>query len=167
MSTIEKPTSTITDAYLYEEVTYAAAELYNRGDYEAAIERLEEMKRVNPNNIKVHEVLADAYLRGGRVDLADREMSTIRELASRLYPHISVGPQRSFEELAAQAAGSGELESRYVQLLKAGSAEELARNTDVAAQLSVKLMARDEYAKAEKVLARYSERLVVLRESVS
>ena len=73
MSTAQRSRSAITNVERYAETTYTAAELYNRGDYSAAVERLEDMARVNPNNIKVHEVLADAYLQSGRVELAEHE----------------------------------------------------------------------------------------------
>jgi tetratricopeptide (TPR) repeat protein len=147
----------------YTEATYAAAERFNRGDYQGAIARLNEMARVNPDNIKVHEVLADAYLRTGQIDLASAEMDAIRDIAARLYPHLKLDGHKTFEELAAEADASEDLESRYQKLLDSGSVAEMLREIEVASQLSVKLMAAQEYRKAEQVVARYAERLDALR----
>ncbi|MFW6232305.1 MAG: tetratricopeptide repeat protein [Spirochaetota bacterium] len=155
----------ITSAERYEEVTYAAADLFNHHNYDEAIAHLEEMARVNPRNIKVHEVLANAYLRSGKVDLAERELATIREIAARRYPHLKVNVDRTFDDLAAEASASPELATRYRELLKSDDSTELLHNTDAASHLSVLLMNAGRYEDAETVLTRYVQRLQSLREA--
>ena len=155
---------TIESLERYTDVTYEAVELFNEGDYDGAIGRLRKMARVNPDNIKVHEVLADGYLRLGLVDLAADEMATIRRIAARLYPDLALDAGRTFDELAAEAIASDELESRVAELFRSRDAAEMARHTGVVSQLGVKLMAAGNYVAAERVLQQYSERLAALRE---
>lgn len=165
MSVTHTSDRSITSAERYEEVTYAAADLYNHHNYGEAIAHLEEMARVNPRNIKVHEVLANAYLRNGKVDLAERELVVIRRIAADRYPHLKVRLDRTFDDLAAEASSSPELATRYRELLKSDDQTELLQNTDAASHLSVLLMQAGRYADAEAVLTRYVERLRILREA--
>ena len=159
MKTDHTSEGTIHSAESYTAATYAAVEMFNQGDFRGAISRLREMARVNPENIKVHEVLADAYLKVGKIDLAEQEILRIREIASRVYPGLANRPTRTFEELVANAHEANELESRYQRLLGSDSVHELLRNSGVASQLSLKLMAAGEYENAEKVVTEYRERL--------
>lgn len=145
----------ITNAERYAEVTYAAAEHFNKGDYSGAVLRLGEMARVNPKNIKVHEVLAQAYLKTNQVDLAEEEMKIVRKLAAELYPDLKFSDTKTFEDLVAETESSKELAPRYRALLKSEDIHEMVKNMDVASQLSVKLMAKGEYEKAEQVITRY------------
>jgi Tfp pilus assembly protein PilF len=154
----------ITNSERYAEVTYAAAEHFNKGDFTGAVERLSEMARVNPNNIKVHEVLAHAYLKTNQVDLAEEEMKVVRKLAAELYPELKFSDAKTFDDLVAETESSKELAPRYRALLESEDINEMVKNMDVASQLSVKLMAKGEYEKAEQVITRYQERLTALRE---
>ncbi|MFW5689057.1 MAG: tetratricopeptide repeat protein [Spirochaetota bacterium] len=155
--------TTISNAQRYTEATYEAVELYNRGDFAGAIERLREMARVNPDNIKVHEVLSYAYLRAGEVERAERELELIREIAGRLNPDLEFPERLSFEDLAAETELADDLEARYRELLRSASAGDMVRNSGIASRLSIKLMARGSYEEAEQVLVRYSDRLRQLR----
>lgn len=155
---------TIASLESYTDVTYEAVDLFNRGDYEGAVERLREMARVNPDNIKVHEVLADAYLKTGRIDRAAEEVAVVRRLAARLHPDLAPDEGRTFEGIAAEADAAEGLESRYVDLLGCESVSEMLANSGVASHLSVKLMAAGEYVAAERILLRYGERLAALRD---
>lgn len=156
--------SRISSVESYEQVTYAAVDLYNSGELAEAIARLREMARVNPNNLKVHEVLAEAYLKTGEVDLAEQEIQTIRDIVSREGLGVKLAPLRTFDELAREAASARDLEARYRELLESNSSTEMVANSGAATQLGVKLMAAGRYDVAERVLVRYGERLRALRE---
>lgn len=154
----------IHDLQDYTDITYHAVEAFNGGDYAGAIEQLREMARVNPANIKVHEVLADAYLRTGQVDDAAREMYRARELAAERYPDLAPQRRKTFDDLVADARGGAELKEAFSSLIDSASAEQMLQNSDVPAQLGVKLMAAGKYETAERVLVRYGEQMKMLRE---
>ena len=151
----------------YADITYHAVEAFNGGDYHGSIDQLREMARVNPGNIKVHEVLAEAYLRTGQVDQAAREMYRVRELAAERFPDMAPEQRKTFDELVADTRPGTELKARFSELLSADSAEEMLHNSDVAVELGIKLMAAGKYETAERVLVRYGEQMKALREVAS
>jgi len=165
VSTTYSDASAVGSSLDYTKVTHQAVALYNRGDYRGAAARLEEMARINPNNIKIHEVLVESYLRCNAVAAAEHEMTIVRRLASKLYPELTFPDEEKFDDLVAAATAIDDLEERYRKLVRWGTADELLESMDVATQLSVKLMAEGRLERAEQVLVKYGDLMVALRES--
>ncbi len=142
----------------YESLTYSAAGKYNKSDYETALDMFLRLAENNWENPKVHEVLANIYLKLNRIDKSREEFHIYLDLLKRDDPSIIL--PRSFDELVEEAGEMDATRSRYDKIMKKRSHPEPFADFDVPAKLSILYMSIGDYKKAEQVLVKYKEKFI-------
>ncbi len=133
-----------------------AADLFNKRDYPAALTIFRKLVVKNPDNFKLHETMAYAYLHMKDLGNAEKEYSIALKLAIKENPAIR--PPRTFQDLVNDAGDQKQLEKEYVQIMSAQPSREVLNGSLTAVNLGIVYMARGEYRKAEELLTRYRDR---------
>lgn len=144
----------------YRDITYAAVDEYNRRDFEGAVAKFERLQEANPDNAKLHELLAVLYLKLGRLEDAEREIEACRQLFAAAHPEAPFPARRGFAELVEEAGDAEVLEAGFFEMMAREEAPDLVRDLDAAARLGIARMGRGEYEKAEAVLCGFRERVL-------
>lgn len=141
----------------YEKRVYEAVDLYNKKKFTEAKKKFHELAYINPENIKVHEVLCQIHTHEEDFPQAEKEYEIVCDLMRK--KGIEIPPRRTFEEIADSLDSQEVLEERFHSSLKKSSSEAL-RDASHAVQLAIHHMKEGRYGEAEKVVKKYKEHCV-------
>ncbi len=142
----------------YKALTHIAAEDYNGGKMEDALEKFLHLEKYNETNPKVHETLAHIYVKLNKPDQAALHYQRYMQLMLEKHPNLKKPP--TFEETVAKilsSKGSLEvLEKEYEEALEEEAAESFSI---VPLQLSLVYMSKGEFSKAEQIAQEYKKKV--------
>lgn len=141
----------------YEKRVYQAVELFNEKKFQQALEKFNELAQINPNNIKVHEVLCQIHTQKGNFDLADKEFEIVCQLLRE--KGVEVPPKRTFEEVVEELESEEVLSERYNSVMEKGSKDALG-DAGLAVQLAMLYMKDGRYQEAEKIVQKFKDHCV-------
>jgi len=136
----------------YEQKTYAAAELFNKGDYKNALKEFLILAAYNNENYKVHETLSIIYLKLNDLTNAQKEYDIVHSLLRK--KNKSLLEKKSFEEVISSLSDISTLEGQYQKELESNSGK---KSTALPIQISMHHINRGNYHEAEKVLTRHKK----------
>jgi len=131
----------------YEQITYAAAELFNKGDYKNALKEFLVLAGYNNENYKVHETLSIIYLKLNDLTNAQKEYDIVHSLLRK--KNKSLFEKKSFEEVISSLSDISTLEAQYQKELESKSGK---KSTALPIQISMHHIHSGNYHEAEKVL---------------
>lgn len=138
----------------YEERVYQAVELFNEQKFEKAREKFDELAEINPENIKVHEVLCQIHTHEENFSKAEQEYEIVCSLMRK--KGIEIPPKKTFEEVVENLESKDVLEERYKSAMEKTGKEALNEASN-AVQLAIHCMKEGRYSEAEKLVASYKE----------
>ena len=142
----------------YEKYTISAAELFNKKDYEKALEQFLQMSEYNYDNFKVHETISVIYLKLNRVEEAQKEYNIAIELMKK--KNIDISSPRPFAEIIEEFEDIETLEEKY-EVIIASEEHKEKKNTRLPIQIGMQYMAQGEYEKAVEFLNAHKEKYFV------
>jgi predicted Zn-dependent protease len=148
----------------YEILTLDAVEDYNRKDYNKALKKFLSLEKANPNNIKIHEVLAFTYIHLNKLDKAKEQYKICKELFIKQHPHIKFA-ERSFEDLVGEAGEKQKAEREYNKIMRARKSEKILASFDIPSKLAILYMSEGKYDKAEKILKDFRKKVFAAMEN--
>lgn len=140
----------------YKESVIRAADAYNKKEYENALEKFLALVELNPENEKVHETLAYIYIKLSDLKKADHHYKILLSLMKKKDPNFKI--PLTLDEVIKELEHPKELEKRFFQIMKSEDVQSGVSGTRTSIQLSMHLMARGHYDKAEKVLSAYKSK---------
>ncbi|MGL4394751.1 MAG: tetratricopeptide repeat protein [Brevinema sp.] len=143
----------------FDQVLLHAEELLKNGDYTNALKELLSLEVTKFDNIRVHELLADLYLKINKLDLAKEQCQICAHLIGSQYETSpELHEMRTFEDLVHEAGDIGEVTEQYKTLMaNSVNHENFHQGTKVAFNFATLLMAQNKYPEAERVLRAYKE----------
>jgi len=138
----------------YKELTVEALELYHAGDFEEALFKFLYLAEHNPNNAKVHEMLAYLYLKKDNLEKAEQEYQIYKTLLVSENSYLEI-PERSFEDVVQDAGDFEELSEEYNRIMSKDRELDLFEDGHIASALSLHYFARGDYQSAEQVLENF------------
>lgn len=143
----------------YEKMAREAAALYNAKQYDKALVSFQLLAKHNYENFKLHETLANIYLKLNDYTAAEKEFRIALELAKK--ETAAPFEFRSFEQVVAELPKKAVLEEQYNVLLKEKDTQTLVSQTRSVIQLAILYMDEQKYDEAERVLSGFKKRVAM------
>jgi len=148
----------ITSKEEYRQITLAAANDYNKKDYQKALKKFLKMADVNYDNDKLHELLAYIYLNLDQLDKAEEEFAIFRSLIRENNPGITPEELPTFEDLLARTSDTNLLEIETEQIMESKILNDPDKAISIISDLATRYMAEGKPDKAEDILTHFKEK---------
>ena len=135
-----------------------AIKLIHNNEFDKALSFLVNLEITDPNNIQVHELLADVFLQLNQLALAKEQCQICAELLSKINPS-DIFTLKTFEQILADAGNFNELEQDF----KSFQTEEITNDnfhygTNIALKLATHHMSQQRYQEAEALLINFRDK---------
>lgn len=141
----------------YEKRVYQAVELYNEKKFNDALEKFDALAKINPKNIKVHEVLCQIHTHKENFDLAEKEFEIVCQLLRE--KGVEIPARRTFDEIVEELESEKVLSERYNNVMQKQGKEALG-DAGLAVQLAMLHMKDGRYQEAEKIVQQFKDHCV-------
>lgn len=147
----------IRDKQEYDRHILEAAELFNRKEYNQALERFQKLAKVNSDNLKLHELLVYLHLEMGNVSEAKKELAIFQELLKQRGGIDGEYIPPTLEEVASQAGSKEELQQQCSEILQTGGGRDIDADVTTILNLSILYISKGDFDAAGKLVSQYKE----------
>ncbi|MGL4388443.1 MAG: hypothetical protein ACRCTJ_03520 [Brevinema sp.] len=160
-SHFELPSATIIPLEEFDSILERAEQFLVNDNFMPALQDLINLEVTKFENIKVHELLADLFLKINQLDYAKEQCQICAHLISAQYDTPSSSEPynlRLFSDLVRDAGDIDEVGTQYKTLMMSTiTNENFHHGTKITFNFATLLMAQNKYKEAEKILVTYKE----------